>query len=124
MINRQDFINAINKNIDMVRGDSLNFNFQLQGLGSRAEYEGLDITFTVAENYNASAAIEVTDGAGIELIEYDVTKDIATFGLSVAPNMTSELDLARYYYDLQINHNGEVITLMRGRFTVVYDVSH
>jgi hypothetical protein len=123
MLNKQDFINAINQNIDIVRGDTLAFNFQLTGLGSRSAYDALLVTFAAAEHYDDVSIIECTKGNGIALENYDVTKDTATFSVFVAPNKTKTLDLARYYYDLQIKANNNVITLMRGRLTLVYDVA-
>lgn len=121
MLNKQDYINAINQNIDMVRGDTLAFNFQLAGLGSRADYEALTVTFAVANHYD-EALIELTNGDGIELIDYNAASDTATFTVYMSPNKTKTIDLARYYYDLQIK-NDDVITLMRGRLTTLYDVA-
>ena len=123
MVNRQDFINAINNNIDMVRGDTLAFNFQLTGLGSKAAYEDLLITFAVAEHYDDEELIEITNEDGIDLEEYNVAKDTATFSVYLAPNKTKTLDLNRYYYDLQIKDDTNVITLMRGRLTIEWDVA-
>jgi hypothetical protein len=123
MVNRQDFINAINQNIDMVRGDTLAFSFQLAGLESRGAYEDLIVTFAVAEHYDDASLIEITSGNGIELEDYDTAKDTATFSVNVAPNMTKTLDLNRYYYDLQIKNDNNVITLMRGRLTILWDVA-
>lgn len=123
MVNKQDFINALNQNIDMVRGDTLSFNFQLSGLGSRSAYENLLITFAVAEHYDDVELIEVTYENGITLEEYDAIKDTATFSVYVAPNMTKSLELTRYFYDLQIKNETNVITLMRGRLTLLYDVA-
>ena len=123
MVNKQDYINAINQNIDMIRGDTLAFNFQLSGLGSRSAYEDLLVTFAVAEHYDNIALFECTNGNGISLENYNSTNDTATFSVFVAPNKTKTLDLARYYYDLQIKDNNNVVTLMRGRFTLVYDVA-
>lgn len=123
MVNKQDFINAVNYNIDMVRGDTLAFNFQLQGLGSRTEYELLAVTFAVAEHYDDESIIEANIDSGITLETYDTVKDIATFSVYIAPNMTKTLDLARYYYDLQVKNDTDVITLMRGRLTLLYDVA-
>ena len=123
MVNKQDYINAVNQNIDMVRGDTLAFNFQLSGLGSRIAYDALLVTFAVAEHYDDVSLIECTNGNGISLESYDAAKDTATFSVFVAPSMTKTLDLARYYYDLQIKDNSNVVTLMRGRLTLVYDVA-
>ena len=123
MVNKMDFFNAVNRNIDMVRGDNLAFNFQLSGLGSSSAYEALLVTFAVAEQYDDVTIIECTKGNGISLESYDAAKDTATFSVFVAPNKTKNLDLARYYYDLQIKDSSNVVTLMRGRLTLVYDVA-
>lgn len=123
MVNKKDFINAIDKNIDMIRGDTLAFSFQLAGLESRSAYEDLIVTFAVAEHYDDASLIEITNGNGIELEDYDTAKDTATFTVNVAPNMTKTLDLNRYYYDLQIKNDNNVITLMRGRLTILWDVA-
>lgn len=123
MVNKQDFINAVNYNIDMVRGDTLAFNFQLAGLGSRSEYELLYFTLAVAEHYDSEHIIEVDSTNGIVLEDYDIAKDTATFSVYVSPNMTKPLDLARYYYDLQLKTNTDTITLMRGNLTLLYDVA-
>lgn len=121
MINKQDYINAITQNIEMVRGDTLAFNFQLMGLGSRAAYEALTCTFAVAEYYDGEKIVECTNADGIELEDY--TGDTATFSVCIAPNKTKELNPARYYYDLQIKDDDNVITLMRGNFTLVFDIA-
>lgn len=123
MVNRQDFCNAINQEINMVRGDTLAFNFQLAGLGSQAAYEALDVLLAVAEHYDDEALIEITSGNGIALEEYDTASDTATFSVNVAPNYTKTLGLNRYYYDLQIKDTNNVITLMRGRLTLLWDVA-
>lgn len=123
MINKQDFINAINQNIDMIRGDTLAFNFQLTGLGSQDAYEGLLITFAVAEHYDDEELIEASNSDGIDLEKYNAATDTATFSVYIAPNKTKTLDLASYYYDLQIKDDTNVITLMRGRLTLKWDVA-
>lgn len=123
MVNKQDFINAVNYNIEMVRGDTLAFNFQLQGLGSRTEYELLTFILAVSEHYDDEAIIEITNEDGIALVSYDEVKDTALYTVYIAPNMTKTLDLARYYYDLQLKTESDVITLMRGRLTLLYDVA-
>lgn len=119
MINKQDFINAITQDIDMVKGDSLEFAFQLQGL------EGAEpnFTFSCALSYYDSPLFTVDDEDGITRESYDAVKDIATYTIRVAPNKTEALDLNRYYYDLEMRLDDEVITLMRGRLTLVYEVT-
>lgn len=123
MINRQDFINAINQNIDMIRGDTLAFNFQLTGLGSQSAYSNLQLTFAVAEHYDDEEIIIITNENGIDLEEYNAATDTATFSVYIAPNKTKTLDLASYYYDLQLKDYTNIITLMRGRLTLKWDVA-
>lgn len=123
MVNKQSFINAFNQNIEMVRGDTLSFNFQLSGLGSESAYDDLDVNFSVAEKYDDEAIFDCTIDNGVELQEYDSAKDTATFNVFVAANKTKTLDLARYYYDLQVKDDVNVLTLMRGFFTLVYDIA-
>jgi len=123
MINKQDYINAITQNIDMVRGDTLAFNFQLNGLGSLVEYENLLVTFAVAEHYDDEHIIEIDSNNGITLEEYDVNSDTALFSVNLAPNLTKTMNLGRYYYDMQIKNTTNIITLMRGYLTLLYDVA-
>lgn len=120
MINRQDFINAIDQNIDMVKGDTLTFNFQLQGLEGDTPNT---IKFSCAEHFNYDPIFTADLSDGITLETYDTVKDIATYSVRIAPEKTEELDINRYFYDLQIELNEDVITLMRGRLTLLYEVT-
>ena len=119
MLNKQDYLNAITQNIDMVRGDTLAFNFSVKGL------DGVEpaITFTCKEHYDGAALFDCESGSGIELVDYDSAKDVSTFAVWVDPTKTKDLDLARYYYDLELRAGDDVITLMRGRLTLLYDVT-
>ena len=124
MVNKQDYLNAINQNIDMVRGDTLAFNFVLGGLGRLEEYNALSITFAVAEHYEEAIIFQSTKGDGISLEKYNIDKDQAVFSVFVAPRKTESLDTGRYYYDLQIKTNSNTLTLMRGILTLLYDVTN
>ena len=121
MVNSNDFINAIERDIIFVKGDTLSFNFQIQGL--RHEMPD-NLTFTCKNHYDDTDALFTCEiGNGISLENYDEEKDLSTFTLRVAPHKTEELDLSRYYYDLQMNAGNDVITLLRGRLILVYSVS-
>lgn len=120
MLNKHDYLNPITQNIEMVRGDTLAFNFQLKGLGN----DTANIYFTCKENYEDEDALFVSyNDHGIEIVDYDSVNDITTFAVVVVPNQTKELDLARYYYDLEARIGNNVLTLMRGRLTLLYDVT-
>lgn len=120
MVNKQDYLNAINQNIEMVRGDTLAFNFQLQGLS------GVDpdtIIFSCAENYGDTPIFTAYLTNGIAKVDYDVVKDVATYSVRIAPQNTANLDVNRYYYDMQLTVNSDVITLMRGRLALLNEVT-
>ncbi len=120
MVNKNDFINAIDINIDMVRGDTLAFNFQLQGLNGETPDA---IIFSCAEHYVNTILFTADLESGIDLVGYDTETDIATYLVRVAPAKTRGLDLGRYYYDLELRVNDDVLTLMRGRLTLLYEVT-
>lgn len=120
MVNRQDFINAINQNIDMVKGDTLVFNFQLQGLEGATPDA---ITFSCAEHYDDAPLFTADLSDGITLEEYDEEKDIALYSVRIAPNKTESLNLYRYYYDLELTLDEDIFTLMRGRLALLYEVT-
>ena len=122
MVNKQDYINSITQDITMVRGDTLAFSFILGGLGSQAEYESLNFAFSVVEHYDETPIITVGNDY-IILEGYNAEKDEALFTVCLSPQLTKDLELGRYYYDLQFSTSANVITLMRGHFTPVYDVS-
>lgn len=120
MVNKQDYLNAINQNIDMVRGDTLAFNFKLQGL-TQAECEALEVTFAITDNYAEGAQATIDTESGITLESY--TDCVALFSVCLAPEITAEMDVARYYYDLQIKDTANTITLMRGTLTLLPEVA-
>ena len=121
MVNKKNFINAITQDIDMIKGDTLAFNFELQGLEGDLP---TNIVFSCAEHYDDIAPLFTAEvGDGITREEYENATDTALYSVRIDPNKTSGLGLARYYYDLQLTYNDDVITLMRGRLTLLYDVT-
>jgi hypothetical protein len=120
MVNKQDYLNSITQNIEMVRGDTLAFNFQLEGL----EGEEPDFTFTCKETPEGEVVFNAEIGEGISLVDYDLTTDLTTYGVRIAPGKTERLDIAIYYYDLEMRLNGDVVTLMRGKLTLLYDITN
>ena len=114
MINKQDYINSINQNIEMVRGDTLEFNFQIVGADSTPTF-----AFVVSEEYGDSPVITATSGSGISLVE--TSGDIKTYAVNISPAQTAGLALGIYYYNLVMYLNG-TYTLMRGEFNILYEV--
>jgi len=118
-----DFYNAIRKDITMIRGDSMAFNFQIVGLAGLAVS---DITFTCKEHYDDDTPYftQSLTGGGITQVGYESETDTTTFCCRVRPDQTENLDPARYFYDLELNAGSDVLTLLKGRLTVEYDVTN
>jgi len=115
------FYNAIRRDIRMIKNDTLSFGFQLQGLGDQ---EPESIVFTCKETpEDTDPLFSVSLEDTIDIREYDEDKDIYTIGVRIPPRLTEDIDLGRYYYDLQVSVNGDIITLMKGRLTVEYQIS-
>lgn len=120
MINKQDYINSFEQDIAMVKGDSLIFGFQVEGTEGTLP---TDVSFRCTNDYNASPnfSASLTD-SGILLESYE--DDVATYSVRIKPEQTANLDVGRYYYDLEMTFEGtgDVYTLMRGNLDIVPEV--
>ena len=115
------FFNAINRDIEMVRGDTMSFAFQLKGLeGSRPTA----VYFTCKSSVEDTTPLfQLSLDTTIDEISYDPETDIITYSVRIPPDKTASLDYGRYFYDLEIQVNLDVFTLMRGRLAIDYDVT-
>lgn len=120
MVNQDIFYNAIVHDITAIRGDTIQFNFIITGLrGSRPN----TVVFKAKEHYDDETPVFVCEvGNGVTYQSYDSTSDTITYAVRVEPTKTQSLDLARYYYSLDITANDDVVTLLKGRLILDYDV--
>lgn len=114
------FNNAIKRDISMVRGDTLSFGFQITGLeGQRPD----SIFFSCKENLeDATYIFSVSLGGGISERSYDATTDTLTYGVRVSPELTEDVEYGKYFYDLQIDINDDILTLMKGKLSIEWEV--
>ena len=114
------FNNSIQRSISMVRGDTLSFGFQVTGLkGERPD----EISFTCKENIEDSEAVfSISLDHGISERSYDDETDTLTYGVRVAPELTQDVELGKYFYDLQLIINNDVLTLMKGKLSIEWEV--
>lgn len=114
------FNNAILLDLSMVKGDTMSFGFQLQGL----EGETPDaVYFACKDKLEDESFIFLKElGDGISLRDYDEDTDTLTYIVRVAPDDTDDIDCGRYFYDLSVHANGDVFTLMKGRISIVWEV--
>lgn len=116
------FYNVLKKDITMVKGDTMSFGFQIQGLeGSTPS----SIVFSCKDDPEDETAIFTSSllEGGIWLDSQDDDEDILTYGVRVAPQKTADLDTGRYFYDLEVAVNNDVFTFMKGRLLIEYDVT-
>lgn len=116
-----DFYNAVKKELTMVKGDSMSFNFQLMGLNGATP---TSLYFTCrekpdSENYYFQRSL----GNGVNQVSYDSSTDTATYSVRVLPSETDDLTVGRYYYDLQLGVDGDILTLMKGRLNIDWEVT-
>lgn len=115
------FYNAIRKELTMIKGDTLAFNFQLQGLGG---VDPATIYMTCREKPESeSYYFQRALSNGVNRIDYDSETDTLTYSVRVRPEDTAELTAGRYYYDLQITVNNDILTLMKGRLNIEWEVT-
>lgn len=117
-----DFNNAIKRDISMVKGDTMSFGFQIQGLGDQRPDE---IHFTCKQDLEDENYIfERTLDNGVSFRGYDQETDTLTYGVRVPPEATENLQDGIYYYDLQLDINGDILTLMKGRLSIEWQTTH
>lgn len=107
--------NMRESNITMVRGDTVAFGLEIDGL------DGLDLDtayLSCKANPQATSYIfRKTLGNGIEKLED------GKYTVRIAPEDTRHINAGRYWYDLQIGVNGDVYTLLLGMLVILQDIS-
>lgn len=115
------FCNALNRDITMVRGDTMSFGFEVQGLGGELPTA---VIFTAKDGAESSSPLFTLDLTNtITIRDYDSETDVYTFALRLPPEKTYDLNLGRYFYDLEIQVNYDVFTILRGRLELVADIT-
>lgn len=97
--------NYPNYQIDMVRGDSLSFGLEFEGLG-----QNLD---------SADFTVKKDDSDATVLIHKDLTDGISKtedykYIVRLAPEDTANLDAGYYHFDMQVGVNTDIFTIMLG----------
>ncbi len=103
-----------NYRIDMVRGDTLSFGLEFEGLGQ----DLATADFTVKKNATDSVALihkDLNDGI--------TKKQDYQYIIKLMPEDTAELDVGTYHFDLQISANNVVYTPLIGLLVIEQDVT-
>lgn len=110
-------MNFYRKNIKNVRGDTYSIGFKTEGINQKLD----NIYFTCRDNLTdeSNVLFQKSLGDGITLTDQD--EDIYSYNVRVAPEDTRDIQSGTYYYDLQININEDIFTIMRGKFIIEQD---
>lgn len=97
--------NYPNYQIDMVKGDSLSFGLEFEGLG-----QNLD---------SADFTVKKDDSDATVLIHKDLSDGISKtedykYIVRLAPEDTADLDAGYYHFDMQVGVNTDIFTIMLG----------
>lgn len=114
-------MNYYKNNIKHVKGDTHPHLILVTGL-----HQDLDaIFFTCRENLNDDGEIlfQKTLNNGITYMYYDEETDTRTYAVRIAPQDTKDLQAGTYFYDEKVKVNGDVLTIMRGRFILKQDAT-
>ena len=114
-------MNYYRNDIKHNKGDTFSCALVVEDLG-----QDLDaVSFTCRENLNDNSEVlfSSTLGDGVSLVEYDEENDIRKYAIRVAPEKTKDLQSGTYYYDEEIRVNGDVFTIMKGKFVLEQDSS-
>lgn len=105
------------KNIKNVRGDTYSIGFKTEGINKELD----NVYFTCRDNLTDESEVlfqkKLNDG--ITLVDED--EGIYSYNVRVAPEDTRNIQPGTYYYDLQININDDIFTIMKGKFIILQD---
>ena len=107
-------------NLEMIRGDTLSFAFEVEFDEAPQKLEKAD--FTCKANFDDNDALFHKElEKGINFSKQDGAK--LYYIVRVAPEDTENLEAGMYYYDLQIELNGDVFTVLNGALKIESDVT-
>lgn len=100
-------------NIQMVKGDTESFGFEVEGVDS------LDAAYFSCKQNSQDTEYLFQKGLG-----YGITQDENNyFTVRIAPTDTQNLEPGQYWYDLEIQKNGDVFTIFRGVLDILPQIT-
>ena len=100
-------------NLCMVRGDTLAFAFEVEGITN------LDTAYfsCKANADDEEYVFQKSLNDGISLVE------AGKYRVRVAPEDTQNIEIGSYFYDLEIGKNSDIYTILKGVLKVEQDVT-
>lgn len=109
-------MNYYRNNIRHIKGDTYSSALVIEGLE-----QDLDTAyFTCRDSLNDTSEILFQKSLtnGISLVEYDEENDIRKYAIRIAPEDTANIQAGTYEYDLEVGVNGDIFTIMKGKFII------
>ena len=107
-------------NFEIIRGDTLSFAFEVEFDEAPQKLGKAD--FTCKANFDDNEELFHKElEKGINFSNQDGTK--LYYIVRVAPEDTENLEAGMYYYDLSIELNGDVFTILNGSLKIESDVT-
>lgn len=108
----------MNNNYTIVKGDTLAFGVYIYGLN-----QDLDAAYlTVRPTIDGEIAQQITLGGGIERVP-NAEDGAVVYRVRMSPAQTDTLSPGTYVYDMQIEVNGDVETILYGQLEVLQGVT-
>ena len=107
-------------NLEMIKGDTLSFAFEVEFDEAPHKLEKAD--FTCKTNFDDDDVVfhkELEKGINFSKQE----RNKLFYIVRIAPEDTENLEAGMYYYDLQIELNGDVFTILNGSLKIESDVT-
>ena len=107
-------------NFDLIRGDTLSFAFEVEFDEAPQKLEKVD--FTCKANFDDDGVVfhkELEKGINFSKQE----RNKLLYIVRIAPEDTKNLETGMYYYDLSIEINGDVFTILNGALKIESDVT-
>lgn len=107
-------------NLKMIKGDTLSFAFEVEFDEAPQKLEKVD--FTCKTNFDDDDSLFHKElEKGINFAKQDGTK--LYYIVRIAPEDTKNLETGMYFYDLSIELNGDVFTILNGALKIESDVT-
>ena len=107
-------------NFEMIRGDTFSFAVEMEFDEAPQKLEKAD--FTCKRNFDDDDVLFHKElGNGINFSNQGGNK--LYYIVRVAPEDTKDLEAGMYYYDLSIELNGDVFTILNGALKIESDVT-
>ena len=107
-------MNYYKNDIRHVKGDTLSHPIVVEGLGQ--DLDGVYFTCRESLNDDSELIFQKSLNNGITYLYYDEETDTRTYIVRIAPADTKDLQSGTYYYDEKIVVNGDMFSIMKGRF--------